>query len=114
METTLSIPVSFTKTAVEELKRLLSESDFESGKRLRVGVNGGGCSGLSYILEFDEKKEGDLEFYVEGVPCIMSKAHEIYLSGMLINWEGGLNTRGFTFTNPNASATCGCGSSFAV
>lgn len=81
---------------------------------LRVGVKGGGCSGLTYVLDFDEKKENDISFDIEGIPCIMDKSHGIYLLGMEIDWSGGLNARGFTFKNPNASSTCGCGTSFGV
>ena len=113
METVLSAPVSFTEGAITEIKRLMNEPDME-GKKLRVGVKGGGCSGMSYVLGFDKQIEGDEEFEYEGVPCIMNKTHEIYLYGMQIDWEDGLNSRGFTFNNPNASTTCGCGSSFAT
>ena len=79
-----------------------------------MGVKGGGCTGLSYVLEFDEQKPGDQEYDYNGLSFIMDKSHELYLYGMEVNWEGGLNSRGFTFNNPNASSTCGCGSSFAV
>jgi iron-sulfur cluster assembly protein len=81
---------------------------------LRVGVKGGGCSGLSYILGFDKKKESDTVYAFDDLTFVMEQAHEMYLYGMEIDWQGGLNSRGFTFQNPNASATCGCGSSFAV
>lgn len=81
---------------------------------LRIGVKGGGCSGMSYVLGFDEKKEGDEEFTLEDIPCVMTPSHAIYLLGMEIDWQDGLNARGFTFSNPNASKTCGCGTSFAV
>jgi iron-sulfur cluster assembly accessory protein len=112
METTISIPVRFTASAIEELKKIVAA---ETGNRfLRVGAKGGGCSGLSYVLEMDEQKENDVMFEVDGFTCIMDKNHEMYLYGMEINWDNGLNNRGFTFTNPNASKTCGCGSSFAV
>ncbi|MBE7170565.1 MAG: iron-sulfur cluster assembly accessory protein [Williamsia sp.] len=112
MQATQAAPVSLTTQAVEEIKRLM-DSDPNS-RLLRVGVKGGGCSGMSYVLGFDEKKEGDEEFYIHGIPCIMNGAHAIYLLGMQIDWQDGLNSRGFTFSNPNASKTCGCGSSFAV
>lgn len=108
------LPVTFTADAIAELKRLLAEEPLAQGKQLRVGVKGGGCSGMTYVLDFDEPKEGDKHFDVEGLPCLMNPSHEIYLYGMEINWEGGLNSRGFTFKNPNASSTCGCGTSFAV
>ena len=114
MEMITTAPVSLSESAVEELKRLMSEPDFDASKKLRLGVKGGGCSGLSYVLGFDDIQDGDMEFDIEGIPCIMNKNHELYLYGMQIDWQGGLNSRGFTFKNPNASATCGCGSSFAV
>ena len=114
MDTILQVPVSFTEGAIIELKRVMSEPGMGPEKKLRVGVKGGGCSGMSYVLGFDEKQDGDEEFDYEGVPCVINKAHEIYLYGMQINWEDGLNNRGFTFNNPNAASTCGCGSSFGV
>lgn len=114
METAQQIPVTFTEGAINEIRRLMGEEGFDRNKKLRVGVKGGGCSGLSYLLGFDEKQEGDDEFDVQGIPVILNPSHQIYLYGMQINWEGGLNSRGFTFNNPNASTTCGCGSSFAV
>ena len=114
METTTKSPVRFTLGAVEEVKRLMNAPGFDAAKMLRLGVKGGGCSGLSYILDFDVKKETDVDLEFEGLPFIMNPSHEIYLFGMEIDWQGGLNSRGFTFNNPNASATCGCGTSFAV
>ena len=113
METVIA-PVTFTISATDEIKRLLNEDGFNSTQSLRVGVKGGGCSGMTYILGFDKKLENDEQFEVDGIPFIMSPAHGIYLAGMEIDWEGGLNSRGFTFKNPNASKTCGCGTSFAV
>ena len=114
MESTMDIPVLFTENAKSEINRLMGEKDFDKSKMLRVGVKGGGCSGLSYVLGFDDKMEQDEVFNINGLSFIMNKAHGIYLMGMEIDWEDGLNSRGFTFTNPNASKTCGCGSSFAV
>ncbi|ANE49771.1 HesB/IscA family protein [Flavisolibacter tropicus] len=114
MEATTTAPVSFTQGAINELKRLHSDPSFDTSKVLRVGVKGGGCSGLSYVLGFDDKKDTDAVYEFEGVSFVMEKAHELYLYGMQIDWENGLNNRGFAFINPNASATCGCGSSFAV
>ena len=114
METMIQSPVKFSQNAINELKRLMSEPGFDQNKQLRIGVKGGGCSGLSYVLDFDFKKDNDQDYDYEGLQFIMDKAHEMYLYGMEVNWEGGLNSRGFTFSNPNASATCGCGSSFAV
>src|SRR2546423_3233239 len=114
METTTLAPVTLTDTAATEIKRLMGEEGFDHSQVLRFGVKGGGCSGMTYILGFDHKKEGDDEFLVDGIPCVMNKAHGIYLMGMEIDWQNGLNSRGFTFSNPNASKTCGCGTSFAV
>ncbi len=108
------IPVSFSANAVDEITRLMSQDSFNHEDKLRIGVRGGGCSGMTYILEFGKMEEADIAFELDGIPCIMNKAHEIYLDGMQIDWEPGLNSRGFVFINPNASTTCGCGSSFGV
>jgi len=114
METLTTSPVSFTEGAILEINKLMNAESFDNTMLLRVGVKGGGCSGMTYILGFDHKQENDNEFEVNGVRCIMDKAHEIYLFGMQVDWQDGLNNRGFTFKNPNASSTCGCGTSFAV
>ena len=95
-------------------RSLMAAEGFDTTQSLRVGVKGGGCSGMTYILGFDQQTENDQQFEIEGIPCVMNKAHEIYLLGMLVDWTDGLNNRGFTFQNPNASNTCGCGTSFAV
>ena len=113
MEST-TVPVSFTDGAINQINKLMAEDGFDNRQLLRVGVKGGGCSGMSYILGFDLKKENDQQFDVAGISCIMDKAHEMYLFGMQVDWQDGLNNRGFTFKNPNASTTCGCGTSFAV
>lgn len=112
MQATAAAPVTLTGRAVEEIKRLMDTDP--AARLLRIGVKGGGCSGMSYVLGFDEKKEGDEEFFIEGIPVVMNGAHGIYLLGMEVDWQDGLNSRGFTFQNPNASKTCGCGTSFAV
>ena len=112
METNIQLPVQFTQGAIIELKRLMTLEN--SKPYLRVGVKGGGCSGMTYILEYDDISNDDLHFEIDSIPVIMNKAHELYLIGMEIEFEGGLNSRGFTFKNPNASSTCGCGTSFAV
>lgn len=114
MDIAIAAPVNLTAGAVDELKRIMLEDGFDNTQSLRIGVKGGGCSGMTYVLGFDQKQEGDEEFEIEGIPCVMTSAHGIYLLGMEIDFQGGLNTRGFTFTNPNASKTCGCGTSFAV
>jgi iron-sulfur cluster assembly protein len=114
MDTILELPVKFTEGAVAEIKRLISNDPLEKGKMLRVGVKGGGCSGMTYVLNFDEQKPADLVYETDDFSFIMDPSHEIYLYGMEVNYESGLNSRGFTFTNPNASKTCGCGTSFSV
>ena len=114
METTTAAPVSFTASAKAEIKRLMAEAGFDASQSLRVGVKGGGCSGMTYVLGFDAKTEKDESFEIDSIPVIMEKSHGIYLMGMAVDWQGGLNSRGFTFNNPNASKTCGCGTSFAV
>ena len=107
-------PITFTASAQNELKRLMGAEDFDKSKGLRVGVKGGGCSGMTYILDFEERKPHDFLFEVDGLQFFMDKSHGMYLQGMEVDWQGGLNSRGFTFKNPNASSTCGCGTSFAV
>jgi len=114
METMTQSPIKFTQSAIDELKRLMNDAGFDKELELRIGVKGGGCSGLSYVLGFEKRKENDQEYEFEGLNFVIDKAHEMYLYGMEIDWQGGLNSRGFTFQNPNASKTCGCGTSFAV
>jgi len=113
METINQLPVTLTESAVKEIKRLMNEREHPE-KYLRIGVKGGGCSGMSYLLGFENKTDKDEIYEIENIPCIINPAHLIYLNNMEINWESGLNARGFTFNNPNASTTCGCGSSFGV
>ncbi|MFY7963751.1 MAG: HesB/IscA family protein [Chitinophagaceae bacterium] len=114
METLIASPIQFTINAIDEVKRLMNEDGFDKNQKLRVGVKGGGCSGMTYVLGFDLQLEDDEVYEFEGLEFIMNKSHGLYLAGMQIDWQDGLNSRGFTFTNPNASKTCGCGTSFAV
>lgn len=107
-------PISITEGALKQLQRIRDEKNVPDNYGLRIGVKGGGCSGFSYILGFDEKKEIDDSFEIQGFNVFMEKAHGIYLIGMEIDWVEGLNNRGFTFTNPNATDTCGCGTSFSA
>lgn len=110
----MTTPVSLTPGAVAQIKKLMGEPGFDTTQVLRVGVKGGGCSGMTYVLGFDNRQENDLSFEIDGITCAMNKAHEIYLYGMQVDWQDGLNNRGFVFKNPNASNTCGCGTSFAI
>ncbi|HEX5653147.1 MAG TPA: iron-sulfur cluster assembly accessory protein [Chitinophagaceae bacterium] len=114
MDTMINTPVTLTKGAVIEIRKLMSKPGFDNNQALRLGVKGGGCSGMTYVLGFDQPKDNDKRFEIDGIACIIDKAHELYLHGMEVDWEEGLNNRGFAFRNPNASSTCGCGTSFAV
>ena len=107
-------PISLTEGAVRQLNRIRDEQQVPEEYGLRVGVKGGGCSGFSYVLGFDEKSEKDEEFYVSGIKVYMEKAHALYLICMEIDWKEGLENRGFSFENPNAKETCGCGTSFSA
>ena len=107
-------PVTITEGAIRQIRKLMEQENFDASQKLRIGVKGGGCSGMSYILGFDHPTEKDKTFEIEGINCIMNSAHEMYVYGMEIDWQDGLNNRGFTFKNPNASTTCCCGTSFGV
>ena len=107
-------PIIITSDAITQLKRIRNEQNVPEDHGLRVGVKGGGCSGFSYILGFDTQKEKDEVHTIEGMTVFMEKSHAIYLLGIEIGWLEGLNNRGFSFNNPNASDTCGCGTSFSA
>lgn len=106
-------PVILTADAVDEVKRLLGEEE-NRGQGLRLGVSGGGCSGLVYQVQFDGRKEGDLVIDHDGFVIYLDRKSIIYLRGVTLEFQKGLSGRGFQFRNPNASNTCGCGESFAV
>ncbi|MEM7574168.1 MAG: iron-sulfur cluster assembly accessory protein [Bacteroidota bacterium] len=107
-------PISITPPALEALARIRTEKSVPADLGLRVGVRGGGCAGFEYELGFDEAKEGDQQFEIGGEKVLMQPGHALYLIGMEIDWATGLDNRGFTFNNPNASETCGCGTSFSA
>ncbi len=111
-KTTTIQPVSITPSAIHQLNRIFEEQEIPADHSLRVGVKGGGCSGFSYVLGFDQQKENDEVFEIGGMRVVVEKAHMLYLMGMEIDWLEGLNNRGFVFNNPNAKSTCGCGTSF--
>ena len=107
-------PVKLTDRAASEVRRIIANKQIPEGYGLRVGVKGGGCSGMSYILGFDKQREHDLEFAEQGITIFMDKRHGLYLMDTSIDYHDGLDARGFVFENPNATQTCGCGSSFAA
>jgi iron-sulfur cluster assembly protein len=107
-------PLTLTEGAVSQLKKIHQEQNLTAEHGLRIGVKGGGCSGFSYVLGFDVQKEKDDVYEIDGFKVFMEKAHAIYLLGMEVDWIDGLNNRGFTFSNPNAKETCGCGTSFSA
>ncbi len=107
--------VFMTPRAAEEVRRIKSENNIPEMHGLRLGVKGGGCSGLSYVLAFDEKpRTGDEVFTIEGLTVYVDPKSLFYLSGTTLDFQDGLNGRGFVFNNPNAQRHCGCGHSFGV
>ena len=107
--------VSVTETAKKKIFSLLAEEGMSKDAYVKVGVSSGGCSGLSYKLDFTkDKSEGDKLIEDNGVRILIDKKSLLYLVGTILDFSGGLNGKGFTFNNPNASRTCGCGESFAV
>ncbi|MEM6262523.1 MAG: iron-sulfur cluster assembly accessory protein [Bacteroidota bacterium] len=106
--------VSLTESAATELKALRERDNIPADKYLRVGVKGGGCSGLSYILDFDARTEMDEVHEISGVEVLVDPRQAIYLQGIEVDFLDGLNNRGFVFNNPNATSTCGCGTSFST
>jgi iron-sulfur cluster assembly protein len=107
-------PISLTPRAIEEVKIIMQDKSVPADYGLRIGVQGGGCSGMSYLLGFDKKKDTDEVYEIGGVEVIMDKKHGMYVMGMEVDFQDGLNTRGFTFQNPQAKSTCGCGTSFSA
>ena len=106
--------IKVTDSAKRQSIRLM-EDEGKDGFFIRVGVQGGGCSGLMYQLTFDnEEKEGDKSFEDNGVKVVVDKKSYLYLIGTTLDFSGGLNGKGFVFSNPNADRTCGCGESFSV
>jgi iron-sulfur cluster assembly protein len=106
--------IKVTDIAKKQAIRLMEDENKE-GFFIRVGVQGGGCSGLMYQLTFDnEMKEDDKEFFDNDIKVVVDKKSFLYLIGTTLDFSGGLNGKGFVFQNPNADRTCGCGESFSV
>lgn len=105
--------VNLSDTAKDELKQLVQkESNNPDG--IRLSLLAGGCSGLSYHMEFDKIKEKDLVDDTDGIKVIVDPKSALYINGITLDYQGGLNGRGFVFSNPNATKSCGCGTSFSV
>lgn len=105
--------VGVTDDATREVTRLIDE-DGRADVGLRLGIKGGGCSGLSYIIDLDELKDGDIVQRADGFDIYMDRKSSLYLKDVTLDFQGGLQDRGFKFQNPAAKNTCGCGTSFSV
>ncbi|HMK38657.1 MAG TPA: iron-sulfur cluster assembly accessory protein [Bacteroidota bacterium] len=107
--------IALTEKAAAQVAKVKLENNIPADHGLRLGVRGGGCSGLSYVLGFDEKPgEKDTVLNVRGVTIYIDPKSLFYLSGTVLDFSDGLNGKGFVFNNPQATKTCGCGSSFGV
>ena len=105
--------VQLTDAAQQEVRRLLDEVG-DSSIGLRLGIKGGGCSGLTYVLDFTEHQDGDTIIEIGGFKVYLDRKSTIYLSGIELDHKSGLQGRGFVFHNPMATNTCGCGESFSL
>lgn len=107
--------IQISETAANKLKNLRQEESKDASYFLRVEVKKGGCSGLSYKMEFDnQSRSGDKTFEMHGEKLVVDSESFLYLLGMTLDFSGGLNGKGFVFNNPNATKSCGCGASFNV
>lgn len=107
--------IEITEKAVKQVHRIKEENNIPQEYGLRIGVKGGGCSGLTYQLGFDgEQKETDTVIEKDGIKLFVDGKSLFYLTGTVLDFSDGLNGRGFVFNNPNATKTCGCGESFGV
>jgi len=108
--------IILTETAAREISSIIEKEELQKDKvRLRVGVKGGGCSGFSYLLDLtEEQRDTDEAFEQNGVTVVCDPKSYLYLNGTTIDFKDEVMGRGFVFTNPNASSTCGCGSSFSA
>ncbi len=108
--------VTITEKAAGEMHRVLSDKKLADSTVLRIGINGGGCSGFSYSLGFDDKFDemNDVVTDQHGLKVAVDRKSAMFLEGTTIDFYDGIERRGFTFDNPNAKKSCGCGSSFSV
>lgn len=105
--------ISLSPSAIAEVKRMV-EKESKPDVGLRLGVKGGGCSGLSYFMNFDVKKDKDNEFEFSGLKVFVDPKSFLYLKGTTLDYSDTLQDKGFKFINPQANKTCGCGESFSV
>jgi iron-sulfur cluster assembly protein len=111
----VSNEISISDKAASEVRRIMAENNIPNTFGLRLGVKGGGCSGYSYVLGFDEiERKDDLMFESKGVKILVDKISLRFLNGVVLDFQDGLSGKGFTFVNPNAKRTCGCGNSFGA
>ncbi len=107
--------ITVSENAKSHALELIKQDNKPADSFIRVGVDSGGCSGLSYKLEFDNvMRDGDQVFEDKGIKIVIDRKSFLYLAGTELDYSGGLNGKGFVFNNPNASRTCGCGESFSV
>ena len=107
--------ISISPAAAEHIRYLKDRDTIKGKDPLRISIKEGGCSGFSYKLDFDNKTlKTDKEFVSNGVPLVIEAKSLLYIMGMVLDFDGGLNGKGFVFSNPNAKDTCGCGFSFGV
>jgi iron-sulfur cluster assembly protein len=106
--------VRITDRAQQEIRAIFERQDHDGGVGLRLGVIGGGCSGLSYEMEFSERRNDDTVLDYNGFEVFLDPKSTIYLKGITLDFQDGLQGKGFVFANPNATNTCGCGESFSV
>ena len=112
----LSMAIELSETAAREIKTIIKQQELdEQNIRLRVGVKGGGCSGFSYLLDLTEQaRETDEDFEQHGIRIVCDPKSYLYLNGTSIDFKDEVMGRGFVFNNPNATSSCGCGSSFSA
>jgi iron-sulfur cluster assembly accessory protein len=108
------VPITLTDRAAQAVLDIRAKENTPAEHVLRVGVQGGGCSGFTYVLAFDAPKETDHRFTISGVEVAIDQMSRMYLQGVEIDYVDGLGGSGFKFNNPNVKATCGCGSSFSA
>ena len=107
--------ITITEKARKHLLNLREQSGLDNSYQIRVSVTGGGCSGLTYKLDFDnEEQAGDQIFETDGIRLLVNLKSFLYLAGTTLDFSDGLDGRGFYFNNPNAARSCGCGESFSV